>query len=227
MKKWITKSGITVIRLDGIKCNCFVIDDGNETWLVDTSKNSDRERIVNQLESNGIKKLTGIVLTHSHTYHVEGAAWFVEHYACPVYIHDSELHFIHTGDSVMPKAVSKALEPIEKMVNLFTPISKYPPCRDAKAIPFATPLFANEKIQVIETPGHSEGCVSICIDDEIALVGDAMRRRTWYSVFLPWANQPGLITVSWKKLLEQNCDIYIPSHGKEITKDMLTKELNS
>ena len=225
MKKWITKHGITVIRLDGIRCNCFAIETENEKWLVDTSALSDRNRIIKQLEMNDIVSLDGIILTHAHINHVASAALFAGEYQCPVYIHDSELHFVQTGDCLTPKASNSLAGFVERMVSQISFLNKYPACRDAKAIPFDEPLIWNEYIRIIETPGHSEGGISILIDDEIAIVGDIMKSGV-FQMKPAWANQPGLIQVSWKKLLQEECELFLPSHGKEITREQLEKELN-
>lgn len=226
MKKWTTKHDITVIRLDGVRCNCFVIQTSEEVWLIDVSSNMDKRRIVRQLEENQIRKINGIILTHAHINHVENAAWFAGEYQCPVYIHDSELHFVQTGDCLIPKAAKKSREWIERIVNYIPFLNHYPPCRDAQAIPFDEPLIWNEYIKIIETPGHSEGSISIIIDEEIAIVADLMRRLACGNVEPSWANQPGLVEVSWKRLLQEQCEWFLPSHGKEIHRRVIEKVVN-
>lgn len=225
MRKWITHNKITVIRLDGVRCKCFLIQDANNYWMVDTSALMDKKRIVMQMQECGVDSLRGIILTHSHINHVEAAAWFAAEYQCPVYIHDSELHFIQTGDCLIPKAAHKSMEPIERMVGYIPFLNKYPACREAQALPLGSELFEDDRIRILETPGHSEGSISIIVDDEIAIVGDVMRRRAVFSVFLAWANQPGLVEVSWKKLLQEQCRLFLPSHGREIPRELLEKEL--
>lgn len=226
MKKWVTKNGIIVIRLDGIRCNCFLIEAGGQIWLIDTSVLAERGRIVKQIEENGIDRLDGIILTHSHINHVESTSWFAQKYNCPVYVHDSELHFIQTGDCLIPKAARKSMELIEYIVRYISFLNKYPACREAKAIPREEALIPSEFIRIIETPGHSEGSISIIVDNELAIVGDAMKRRTGFSIFMAWANQPGLIVVSWRKLLEGECQYFLPSHGREIERRLIEEEVN-
>lgn len=225
MKKWTTKHDITVIRIDGFRCNCFAIVTQDEKWLIDTSTLLSRKHIVDTLEQNDIHELTGIILTHSHINHVESVAWFKELYQCPIYVHDSELHFIQTGDCLIPRAAKSYMQLVERIVSYIPFLNKYPACRDAQAIPFGEPLIWNPNIKIIETPGHSEGSISILIDDEIAIVADLMSRKTILGIELWWANQPGLVEVSWKKLLKEQCSLYLPSHGKEIAREMLEKAM--
>lgn len=220
MKSWTTKHGITVYRLDTNRCSCYAIVTEQERWLIDTSTQYNKERIVKQLEACNISELTGIILTHSHINHVESVAWFAQKYHCPVFVHDSELHFVQTGDCMIPKASASGIAWIGSVVSLIPGLNKYPPCREAKAIDFNEPLIWSEFIKIIETPGHSEGCISIIIDDEIAIVGDLMRRRV-FQIKLFWADQPGLIEVSWKKVLQEKCTLFLPSHGAEISRKLV------
>ena len=225
MKKWITKHGIEVTRLDGFRCFCYVIETESEKWLIDTSTLSDKKRIQKQMEKGCIDTLNGIILTHAHISHVEAASFYSEKFQCPIYIHDSELHFVQTGDCFLPKAVNPAIGFVESIVSFIPFMNKYPACRDAQPIPFEEPLIWNEYIRFIETPGHSEGGISIVIDGEVAIVGDIMRKYGKGRVKLAWANQPGLVRVSWKKLWKTGCKQFLPSHGGEIERTLLEKAM--
>lgn len=221
MKSWTTKHGITVYRLDTNRCSCYAIVTDQERWLVDTSTHYNREKIVKQLEASGIYELTGIILTHSHINHVESVDWFARKYHCPVYVHDSELHFVQTGDCLIPKPSTAWITWVDSVVSLVPGLNKYPPCREARPINFEEALIWNEYIKIIETPGHSEGCISIIIDDEIAIVGDLMRKRGIFQIKLFWADQPGLIEVSWRRILQEKCELFLPSHGSEISRKLV------
>ena len=85
MKKWITKHGIEVTRLDGFRCFCYVIETESEKWLIDTSTLSDKKRIQKQMEKGCIDTLNGIILTHAHISHVEAASFYSEKFQCPIY----------------------------------------------------------------------------------------------------------------------------------------------
>lgn len=222
MKKWITSHGIEVVRLNGFRCNCFLIITADETWMIDTGVLCDKQKIQKQIDLCGVKKLSGIILTHAHINHVESTEWFSTKYQCPVYIHDSELHFIQTGDCLIPKAAKKSVAWIEGIVRFIPFLNKYPACREATALTFEEPVIWNPHVKLMETPGHSEGGVSILVDDEIAIVADLMRGT---SISLFWANQPGLVEVSWKKLLQEPCSLFLPSHGREISRKRIEKAL--
>lgn len=225
MKNWVTKHGITVIRLRLARCNCYVIRTEKENWLIDAGTIRSRKMLLNALQKCNITKIDGVILTHAHINHVENVAWVAEHFQCPVYVHDSELHFVQTGDCLIPKAAKSFLNPAEKLLREAPCLNSYPACRDARAITFDEPVIWNEHIRIIETPGHSEGCVSIIVDDELALVGDAMSKRAFLGVNQLWANQPGLVEVSWRKLLQEPCQCYIPSHGGVISRRQVERKI--
>ena len=87
-------------------------------------------------------------------------------------------------------------------------------------------LLLTHDDDIMHTPGHTSGSVSVIIDDEIALVGDTMFGIFRSSVFPPFAdNIPELIR-SWKSLLETECSLFLPSHGREKTREELNTCLN-
>jgi glyoxylase-like metal-dependent hydrolase (beta-lactamase superfamily II) len=79
-------------------------------------------------------------------------------------------------------------------------------------------------IKITETTGHSDDSVSIIVDNEIAVVGDAMLGVYRNSVFPPFADDVLKMLVSWNKLLETDCNIFLPGHGKEISRELLQNE---
>lgn len=64
MKRWTTSGGITIERLNTLKCNCYVIQCAGAVYLVDTSVVMERQSIERQLKKLGISGLDGIILTH-------------------------------------------------------------------------------------------------------------------------------------------------------------------
>ena len=84
------------------------------------------------------------------------------------------------------------------------------------------PLKLNAHI--IHTPGHSKGSMSIVIDNEIALVGDAMFGVFGKSIYPPFADNPEILIESWGKLLDTGCSSFLPGHGKEISRELVEKQ---
>ena len=79
------------------------------------------------------------------------------------------------------------------------------------------------KAYLLHTPGHTSGSISLIIDDEIALVGDALFHILPWSVFPPFGNDIDQLIESWKKLLGTGCRLFLPAHGSEIKKELLER----
>ena len=77
---------------------------------------------------------------------------------------------------------------------------------------------------MIKTEGHSSGSISVIVDNEIAIVGDAMFGVFKNSVFPPYADNQTEMINSWNVLLDTDCNTFLPGHGKEIKKEFLQKE---
>jgi glyoxylase-like metal-dependent hydrolase (beta-lactamase superfamily II) len=77
---------------------------------------------------------------------------------------------------------------------------------------------------ILHTPGHSTGSISVIIDDELAIVGDAMFGVFKGSVFPPFADNTDLMIKSWGRLLDTSCKIFLPAHGSANSRELLQKE---
>ncbi len=79
-------------------------------------------------------------------------------------------------------------------------------------------------IQIISTYGHSQGSLSIIVDHEIAIVGDAMLGTIHDSIFPPFADDIPKMIHSWNKLLNTTCTLFLPGLGRAIKRELLEKE---
>ena len=77
---------------------------------------------------------------------------------------------------------------------------------------------------ILHTPGHSPGSQSIIVDNEIALVGDAMFGVFPGSIFPPFADNEEELITSWGKLIQTGCRLFLPSHGTADKSDLLKIE---
>jgi hydroxyacylglutathione hydrolase len=103
--------------------------------------------------------------------------------------------------------------------------ARYPPCNYDIAIDERYDLSEyGFNAYIIHTPGHTEGSLSVIIDNEIALVGDTMFGIFWWTVFPPFASDQFLLLNSWGKLLNSKCRIFIPSHGSVNERTLVEKD---
>ncbi|MDO5521196.1 MAG: MBL fold metallo-hydrolase [bacterium] len=238
MKLWFTTKMTRIYRLELSRCNCYLITKDGCHILVDTGVLIDRKRLVKQLDKLGIHKLDAILITHVHTDHVENAEYFSKQYKAKVYVHPLEQEQLINGRCIMPngtglwtKLISGVLHKT-KLYSSFTPVgnSEAYPLKEQKNITYATLKRKGEAkdldLLVLETKGHTTGSVSVIVDHEVAIVGDAMVHSLVGSIYPPFGEDDTEILASWRKLLNTKCKVYCPAHGREVKRRLLWESLS-
>lgn len=227
MKKWITKDGIIIYQVLSGRSNSFLVSSNNKFFLIDTGRASSWKKLSKNLDDIiGENQLSCLILTHTHFDHAENAAKLKEKYECKIVVHESEAGYLKKGDSPLPKGTNILTRFLINFIGKRIQIRyKYNPVHPDHAIDekidlnkFGFPAY------IIHTPGHSPGSISIIIDDELAIVGDAMFGVFNWSVYPPFADNTQIMIESWGKLLKTGCLTYLPGHGSEISLNLLEKE---
>jgi len=224
MKTWNTKNCIIYQVLEG-RSNSFLINSQNNYILIDTGRTNSWKELTNKLDDIlDENKLSCLILTHTHFDHVENAAKIKKKYGSTIITHKSEADYIKHGNSPLPKGTNLATG---FMVNVIGKKLQY------KYENVNSDIVVDEKYNlhyfgfnacIIHTPGHSKGSMSIIIDNEIAIVGDAMFGVFGNSVYPPFADDPKIMIESWDKLINTNCNLFLPGHGKEISQKLLKNQ---
>jgi glyoxylase-like metal-dependent hydrolase (beta-lactamase superfamily II) len=227
MKKWITTSGQVVYQVLSGRSNSFLVSSNDKFLLVDTGRKNSWTKLSKNLdEILGENKLSCLILTHTHYDHAENAAKIKEKYGAKIIVQKNETNYLETGRSPLPRGT-----------NILT---RFLINNLAKKIPFQTdfePIDFDIKIDqkydlkfwgfnafILPTPGHSTGSISVIIDNELAIVGDALFGVFKWSVYPPFADDNKIMIKSWGKLLETGCLTYLPGHGTEISVNLLKKQ---
>ena len=223
MKTWITGSGCKITRLLFSRSNVFLLSQEESRLMVNTGWNGDGKRLLKRLSIAG--KPDVVILTHTHFDHTGNAGLVKERFSPRFIIQEKEKDFLESGNSPVPKGT---VPWTRFLYNLGAErVPQWFHERGVKAdITFSerfdlSPFGLNAYI--IHTPGHTIGSSSVIIDDEIALVGDALAGLP-LSVFPPWGDDAVEIVRSWKKLLETSCNIFHPTHGFPVSRRRLEKE---
>ncbi len=226
MKIWNTKNCKIYQLLEG-RSNSFLINSQNNYILIDTGRANSWEKLSNQIdEILGKNKLCCLILTHTHFDHVENAAKIKEKYKSRIIVHQSESEYIIQGNSPLPKGSNLATGFMTNVLGKKLE-SRY---QYEKVDP---DILIDEKYDLIDwgfnayiihTPGHSKGSMSIIIDNENAIVGDAMFGVFGNSIYPPFADDPETMVKSWNKLIDTTCDLFLPGHGKEISRKLLENQ---
>lgn len=180
--------------------NCYILTckDTKETIVVDPG--GDSKKAIKVIEEEGLK-LKYIVLTHGHADHIGGVLELKNTYDVPILIHENDEELI--ADS--SKNLSDLL-PMEK-----TEFNSSENLKDGDIIE-----FGKLKIEVIHTPGHTQGCICLKIDNHI-ITGDTLFKESVGRTDL-YGSSGDIIDSIKNKLLTYSDDVIVyPGHGENST----------
>lgn len=226
MKTWKTKSGYVITRVLFGRSNVFLLSDGDKNILIDTSAGRYWRKLDRHLTNLKVSRIDYLILTHAHFDHAGNAQKIKKKYTAKVIIHRSEQPFLAEGKIFFPHGTTILTKGVIKLFGKKA-------IQWFKCEPCAADLLVDDQFDldslgfhasIIHTPGHSLGSMSVIVDDEIALVGDAMFGIVPGSVFPPFADDVKKMTESWGKLLETNCFVFLPAHGTGNSRNLLQRE---
>jgi hydroxyacylglutathione hydrolase len=226
MKTWQTYCGYKITQVLSGRSNVFLLTNSRSNILIDTSPGFMWKTLQKRLDKLGVDRINLLILTHSHFDHAANAARIKEKYKALVVIHQSEAQYLSTGDNILPSGTN----PLSKLIvrlfaKQFKSVARYQPCSCDITVDEIHDLSDyGFNAYLMHTPGHTQGSISLIIDNEIALVGDTMFGAFPWTVFPPFASDQILMVNSWERLLNTKCKVFIPSHGSENNRDLVEKD---
>jgi glyoxylase-like metal-dependent hydrolase (beta-lactamase superfamily II) len=229
VKTWKTKAGLVVRQLLGGRSNVFLVTGDGASILVDTSWNQAWKPLQSRLEGlgfDGSGTLAALVLTHTHFDHAANAARLHQRYHVPVIVHRCEAEYLQAGDSPLPLGTTV-------FTRWVTPRLTRGVRRFFRYSPAAPDILVDEtfdlrplgiEADLLHTPGHSPGSISLIVGGEVALVGDAMYGVVPGSAFPPFAADARQLVESWASLLNTGCQVFLPSHGGAVTRPVVEQD---
>ena len=203
-----------------------MLTNGEQNILIDTSPKSKWNKLEKRFEELGIKHIDYLILTHTHFDHAGNAHAIREKYHSKVIVHREEASYLTSGDNIVRNGT---LAFTRILVKLFAKRilqgCRYEPCLYDFLVDSTFDLAAfGFNASIIHTPGHSIGSMSVIVDDEIAIVGDAMFGIFKGSVFPPYATDAKQMINSWGVLLKTNCTLFLPAHGSANSRLLVQKD---
>jgi glyoxylase-like metal-dependent hydrolase (beta-lactamase superfamily II) len=186
-----------------LQCNCSIFGDEQTGEAIVIDPGDEIEDILAILEKHKLK-VKAIVITHAHIDHIGGAAKLKASTGAPVLMNacDQEL-YEHLDD----QAVWLGIEiPSRTLI-------------DAEAREGVTLTLGDAAFQILETPGHTQGSVSIWIPSENKLVaGDTLFRDSIGRTDLPGGDGRQILRSIKNQLLPlPETAVVIPGHGANTT----------
>lgn len=218
----ITTKGNVVVQLLAGRSNVFLVRMASGgSVLVDTSIKLVRNMLMEGLRMHGAERPEYLVLTHNHFDHAGNAAYIRQRTGAKVAIHESEAAELSNGVMKIPEGTNPFTTGLVNLAGKLDVKLSAEPCEADIVITDHYKLPGLEGIELIHTPGHSKGSLSLIVDNEIAIVGDTMINAFLFKVFPPFADDTSLLRQSWDKLLATGCHTFLPSHGQSLGRGVL------
>lgn len=206
-------------------CNIYLLTGNGQGLLVDAGKEGKEQAFLDFLSQIDVKPddLKHIVLTHTHNDHTGALKGIAEATGACVYVHAAEAEALRSGYTPAPLGTRPLTKVVSFMGRKVAPSNlKYPPVVPDVILDKEQPeAFKPWHLEWTHTPGHTEGSVTYMLDGKVAFPGDDIFGLSKSDAF-PWfANDLTTLKKSWEELLDSGVRVFLPAHGKPVTREIL------
>ena len=209
--------------------NCFLLR-GERTVLIDGGAQGNFKAFQRGLNRLGVKpqEIALIILTHGHWDHIGSLHPIQQATGAKVAVHYRDQLWVESGRPEFPRGVTRYGKGMiwlsERLIHPNLPPVKADIVLSDEGMSLAEYGIAG---QVIHTPGHSPGHVSVVLDSGEAFVGD-MAMNAWFLRLTPGlpvlADDINQVVASWRKIIGQVKQVY-PAHGLDFPVAVMHQEL--
>ena len=192
---------LEILPVGTLECNCSIFGDESTRKAMVIDPGADLPKIQAILERRGLS-VEKIVFTHAHIDHIGAGAEFKRLTGAPTYLHRAELPVL--ASLPMQAQWLGAQTPEQVEIDHFLEEGD-------------TVEFAGRAFEILFTPGHSPGSISLYSpQDKLIVSGDVLFRDSIGRTDLPGGNFQTLMGSIRDKLLPLDDDVkVIPGHGPE------------
>ncbi len=192
-----------ILRVGVLECNCSIFGDEQTREAIVIDPGDNIPEILAIVKRHGLT-VKAIVITHAHIDHIGGAHRLRAATGAPVYMNQNDTLL---RDMLDVQASWLGVETPEK-VTIDTPV------REGDKLTLGKAEFT-----VLDTPGHTQGSISLWIPAENKLVaGDTLFRDSIGRTDLPGGDGRQILRSIHDKLLPLPDEtIVIPGHGESTT----------
>jgi len=193
-----------VLPVGPLQCNCSIFGDPESGAALVIDPGDDIPRIQDLIARMGLERVDKIVFTHAHIDHIGAGAEFKRLTGAPTYLHRAELPVLA---SLAQQAAWVGVPPPEQVEI------------DEFLEPGTDVEFAGERFQVLFTPGHSPGSVSLVAPwMNLVVGGDVLFRGSIGRTDLPGGDHATLLRSIRDEFLPLDDSMVVfPGHGPETT----------
>lgn len=192
-----------VIPVGPLQCNCSIFGDETTHEAIVIDPGDQIDDILAILKKHSLK-VANIIITHAHLDHIGGAAKLKSATGAPVHMNANDQPLYDDADRY---AAYLGMESPER-----TAIDV--DARDGNVV-----KLADAEFQIMHTPGHTQGSISVWIPAENKLIaGDTLFRNSIGRTDLPGGNTQQILHSIHDKLLPLPDDAtVVAGHGADTT----------
>lgn len=210
--------------------NCYLIKGDQGYILVDAGGLYKLRSFARKLRRLGIdpEEIKLIIITHGHYDHVGSLAGIKSLCKAKVAMTPFENDIVAQGQVVIPAGTNIIGRMVSRIGKIFYFLLKFKKVRAEYLITedgFSLYDFGVQG-KVILTPGHTEGSLSVILEDGRAIVGDLAMNKPMGYIFPLFADEPELIYTSWRKLVDLGVEGVYPAHGEPFSINLIRDKLN-
>lgn len=194
-----------ILPVGWLQCNCSILGDETTHEAIVVDPGDEIEEIVKILDRHKLK-VKFIAITHAHIDHIGGAKKLKDLTGAPVYLNEQDLELYKRIDLQatmigVPKPETSVIDSSLK---------------DGDKLP-----FGDLQVNVMHTPGHTQGSVCLLIpgsEQDVLLAGDTLFRDSIGRTDLPGGDFHMIMQSLKSKLLAlDDTTIVVPGHGELTT----------
>jgi hydroxyacylglutathione hydrolase len=186
-----------------LQCNCYLVGDPETSDAIVVDPGDDPDAILAAAERHGLR-LGAAVATHAHFDHVLAAQALRERAGIPFWVHGDDLDILSQQQEAGRWFLGIELPP--------------PPEVDRRLTDGDEAAAGSLRLEVVHTPGHSPGSISLVAPDEAVFSGDTLFAGSIGRTDLPGADYNTLIRSIKDVLFEFGDEAVVhPGHGPETT----------
>lgn len=186
------------LQVGPLQCNCYVVGDDVTKEAVVIDPGGDADIIIDAIARHGLK-VVAIVATHAHFDHVTAAQQIRAATGAPFCIHEDDIPLLGW---------------MSESMQMFLGIKGPPPPEvDRRLDEGDSVAFGTSSMDVLHTPGHSEGSISLIVKDEMIFAGDTLFAMSIGRTDLPGGDYDAEISSIKQKLFPLGDLLVYPGHG--------------
>lgn len=210
-------------RVQGIAFSSYLIEGSSSLFLVDSGFRWFEPLVLNKIRRIGrhLDELSLAVLTHPHIDHVGGIPGLRSRASFEIAAHPASVDALAAGGRAFSPPRQPWTQAVRWLATSALPLLRLPAIR-----PTVTPADGERLDRfglpgaLYHTPGHSEWCVTLLLDDGTAFSGDLIIGPGHMTTRVSppaMAADPQAALQSMRKLLSAGAKRFMPAHGRSFT----------